>query len=204
VIVGISMLRNAGRSVMTYWLRVSRSGEPRVVSGGSVTDWVSASLTPRGDHAAILTSEGLGDGPNWWVRFGAFRGRMLPGNDAGRMDVNASRIFQQGGYWYGSETGGWGATTVEVFDQSSLFALYKRTWTFDDAESSNWFRHDGGITRLAGVDDEGALTAINVDSWAIASVPGTYSDAVPIDGGRLATMTKDGTLAFIDDPVPGP
>ena len=77
-------------------------------------------------------------------------------------------------------------------------------WTFDDATSSIWFRHDGQIKCLAGVTNSGALTVLNADSWAIASVPGTYADAVPVDGGRLATMTKDGTLAFIDDPVAGP
>jgi hypothetical protein len=202
IIVGEYMPSTSRRNVMTYWLRVGRAGVPRIVNHG-VTDWVSASLTPSGDKAAILTSEGLGDGPNWWVSFGKFHGRMLPGNDAGMMDASAQRIFQQGAYSYSSDTVAWGATTVEVFDRS-LFAIYKRTWTFDDASSSIWFRHNGQIDRLAGVDTEGALTVINVDSWAIASVPGIYEDAVPIDGGRIATMTPDGTLAFIADPVSGP
>jgi hypothetical protein len=201
VIVGIGMPRQDRRAVMTYWLRVTRDGSLRRVSHG-VTDWVFASLTPHGDRAAILTSNGLGDGPNWWVRFGAFRGRYLPGNDAGMMYASAQRIFQQGAYSYGDGADGWGATTVEVFDRS-LFAIYKRTWAFDDASSSVWFRHDGDITRIAGVGD-GALTVINVDTWAITTLPGTYADAVPIDGGRLATMTEDGTLAFIADPVAGP
>lgn len=202
VIVGIYMPSNGQRSVKTYWLRVSRAGVPRIVSRG-ITDWVDASLTPSGDKAAILTSDGLGDGPNWWVSFGRFHGGMLPGNDAGMLDASAQRIFEQGAYSYGSDSGGWGATTVEVFDRS-LFAIYKRTWTFDNDSSSMWFRHNGQIDRLAGVDNKGALTAINVGSWAIATIPGTYADAVPIDGGRLATITPGGTLGFIDDPVAGP
>jgi hypothetical protein len=203
LIVGASMRSTSKRRVMTYWLHVSRSGVPSIVSHG-VTDWVSASLTPSGDKAAILTSDGLGDGPNWWVSFGKFRGGMIPGNDAGMLDAGEQLIFEQGAYYYGDgDTTSWGATTVEVFDRS-LMAMYKRTWTFDDASSSLWFRHDGRIDRLAGVDNKGALTVINVNSWAITTVPGTYTDAVPIDGGRLATMTPDGTLVFIPDPVPGP
>ena len=202
LIVGTYMPSTDRRRVMTYWLRVSRSGVPSIVSRG-ITDWIGASLTPGGDKAAILTSGGLGDGPNWWVSFGRFHGRMLPGNDAGMLDVSSQRIFEQGGYSYGSDTVFWGATTVEVFDRS-LFPIYKRTWTFDDESSSMWFRHDAQIDRLAGVDEKGALTVINVDSWAITTLPEPYADAVPIDGGRIATMTGDGTLAFIADPVPGP
>jgi hypothetical protein len=202
LIVGTYMPSTSRRSVVTYWLQVSPSGEPRIVSRG-ITDWVSASLTPSGDKAAVLTSDGLGDGPNWYVTFGKFHGGMLPGNDAGMIHASAQRIFEQGGYSYGSDTTAWGATTVEVFDRS-LVDIYKRTWAFDDDTSSIWFRDDGPIDRLAGVDNTGALTVINVDSWAIASVPGTYADAVPIDDGRLATMTTDGTLAFIADPVAGP
>ena len=127
LIVGTYMPSTDRRRVMTYWLRVSRSGVPSIVSHG-ITDWVSASLTPSGDKAAILTASGLGDGPNWWVSFGKFHGRMLPGNDAGMLDASSQRIFEQGGYSYGSDTVFWGATTVEVFDRS-LFAVYKRTST---------------------------------------------------------------------------
>ncbi len=177
LIVGMSMPSTDRRRVMTCWLRVSRSGVPSIVSRG-ITDWVSASLTPSGDKAAILTASGLGDGPNWWVSFGQFHGRMLPGNDAGMLDASSQRIFEQGAYSYSSDTATWGATTVEVFDRS-LFAVYKRTWTFDDDSSSIWFRHDGRIDRLAGVDNTGALTVINVGSWAITTLPGPYADAVP-------------------------
>lgn len=201
VIVGISTLNQHKRIVLTYWLRVGRDGGLVRVSHG-VTDWVSAALTPKGDKAAILTSDGLGDGPNWWVSFGKFRGSYLPGNDAGMMAASAQRIFQQGAYAYGDDTSGWSATTVEVFDRS-LMPIYKRTWTFDDASSSMWFRNDEGITRLAGVDDQGVLTAVNVDDWKIAIVPGMYADAVPLGDGRLMTMTKDGTFTYIADPVPG-
>ena len=202
LIVGTYMPSTSRRAVMTCWLRVGRTGEPRVVGRG-ITDWVAASLTPSGDKAAVLTSGGLGDGPNWFVSFGKFHGGMLPGNDAGMIHASARRIFEQGAYSYVSDTVSWGAATVEVFDRS-LTGIYKRTWTFEDESSSIWFRDNGRIDRLAGVDDTGALTAINVDTWAIASVPGMYADAVPIDGGRLATMTPDGTLAFIADPVPAP
>ena len=202
LVLGAFTSRASKWRTMVYWVKVSRAGVPSIVSH-AVTDWVGASLTPSGDKAAVLTSDGLGDGPNWWVSFGKFHGRMLPGNDAGMMDASEQRIFEQGAYSFGGDSVSWGATTVEVFDRS-LMAQYKRTWTFDDASSSMWFRHDASIDRLAGVDNAGALTVINVDSWAITTVPGKYADAVPMADGRLATMTPDGTLAFIPDPVPNP
>jgi hypothetical protein len=46
----------------------------------------------------------------------------------------------------------------------------------------------------------GSVGPASRTAWA----PGLYADAVPIDGGRLATMKQDGTLAFIADPVAGP
>jgi hypothetical protein len=202
LIVGADMPSTSKRRVMTYWLHVSRSGAPSIVAH-KITDWVNASLTPSGDKAAILTSDGLGDGPNWWVSFGKFRGGMLPGNDAGMLDAGEQRIFEQGMYSYEGDSASWGATTVEVFDRS-LIGLYKRTWTFDDGASSIWFRHDPGIQHLAGVDNTGALTAINVDTYAIASVPGSYADAVPLSDGRLTTLTPEGVLDIIPNPVAVP
>jgi hypothetical protein len=190
------------RRVMTYWMRVGSAGVPVIVSH-RVTDWVGASLTPSGDKAVILTSGGVGDGPNWWVSFGRFAGGRLPGNDAGEVYASQQRIFEQGGYNYSGGSVSWGARTVAVFDRS-LMPLYKRTWVFDNDTSSIWFRHDASLDELAGLDNTGALTVINVDSWAIATVPGTYADAVPLGNGRLATMTPEGTLAFTANPVAGP
>ena len=91
---------------------------------------------------------------------------------------------------------------VTVLDHSPMM-IYKRAWTFDDASSSIWFRHNGRIDRLAGVDDKGALTVVNVDSWAITTLPGPYADAVPIDGGRIATMTPK-TAPWPSSPTPSP
>jgi len=82
--------------------------------------------------------------------------------------------------------------------------MYRRAWVWDDASSSIWFRHDPGIFNLAGIDNSGALTVINVDTYAIASVPGTYADAVPLADGRLTTLTREGVLDVIPNPVAGP
>lgn len=202
LIVGAFMPSTSTRRVMTYWLRVSSAGVPAIVSH-RVTDWVGASLTPSGDKAVILTSGGVGDGPNLWVSFGRFAGGMLPGNDAGEVDASQQRIFEQGSYSYGSGSVSWGADTVAVFDRS-LMPVYERTWAFDNDTWSIWFRHDPSLDELAGLDNTGVLTVINVDDWAIATVPGTYADAVPLADGRLATMTPAGTLAFIANPVAGP
>jgi hypothetical protein len=201
LIVGTNLPSADRRRVMTSWLRVSRSGVPSIVSRG-ITDWVYVALSPSGDKAAVMTSEAVGGVGNRWVSFGRFSGRLFEGEDSGQMDVSAHRIFVQGRYTFGDGQDGWSTHTVTVLDHSPMM-IYKRAWTFDDASSSIWFRHNGRIDRLAGVDDKGALTLVNVDSWAITTLPGPYEDAVPIDGGRIATMTEDGTLAFIADPVPG-
>ena len=202
LIVGTNMPSTDRRRVMTSWLRVSRSGVPSIVGRG-ITDWVYVALSPSGDKAAVMTSEAVGGVGNRWVGFGRFSGRLFEGEDSGQMDVSAYRIFVQGRYTFGDGQDGWSTHTVTVLDHSPMM-IYKRAWTFDDASSSIWFRHNGRIDRLAGVDDKGALTVVNVDSWAITTLPGPYEDAVPIDDDRIATMTEDGTLAFIADPVPGP
>lgn len=201
LIVGTSMPSTDRRRVMTCWLRVSRSGVPSIVSRG-ITDWVYVALSPRGDKAAVMTSEAVGGVGNRWVSFGRFSGRLFEGEDSGEMDVSAHRIFVQGRYTFGDGQDGWSTHMVTVLDHSPMM-IYKRAWTFDDATSGIWFRCNGRIDRLAGVDDKGALTVVNVDSWAITTLPGPYADAVPINGGRIATITGDGTLAFIADPVPG-
>jgi hypothetical protein len=202
LIVGTNMPSTDRRRVMTSWLRVSRSGVPSIVSRG-ITDWVYVALSPSGDKAAVMTSEAVGGVGNRWVSFGRFSGRLFEGEDSGQMDVSAHRIFVQGGYTFGDGQDGWSTDMVTVLDHSPMM-IYKRAWTFDDASSGIWFRHNGRIDRLAGVDDKGALTVVNVNSWAITTLPGPYEDAVPLDDGRIATMTEDGTLAFIADPVPGP
>ena len=86
----------------------------------------------------------------------------------------------------------------------SMQYMYQRAWVWDNASSSIWFRHDPGIFNLAGIDNSGALTVINVDTYAIASVPGTYADAVPLADGRLTTLTREGVLDTIPNPVAGP
>jgi len=193
---------SSGRRVQTDWVTVSRSGIPSIVSQG-ITPWVYVALSPSGDKAAVMDSAAVGGVGNRWVDFGKFSGRLFEGEDSSQMDVSAQKIFVQGAYTFGNDQLGWSTYGVTVLDHGPMM-LYKRAWTFDDATSSIWFRHDGQILCLAGVDSSGALTVINTETWAIASVPGTYADAVPIDGGRLATMTQDGTLAFVADPVAGP
>jgi hypothetical protein len=202
IVVGESLPSTSQRREMVYWLRVSREGVPTIVSH-RITDWAYAALSPSGDRAAIMTSEAVGGVGNLWVRFGRFSGRLFEGEASGQMDASAQRIFVQGAYTFGDDQLGWSTYMVTVLDHTPMM-LYKRAWTFNEASSSIWFRHDGQIKCLAGVTNSGALTVINTDTWAIASVPGTYAAAVPIDGGRLATMTKDGTLAIMDDPVEGP
>jgi len=204
LLIGVAAYATNQRNVVAHWVRVDGSGTPRVVAR-RMTNWVAASLTPNGDHAAVMPSAAVGGVGNRWVAFGKFGGQLLEGEDSSQIDASAHRIFVQGAYIYGDDTAGWSTymlTVMQVFQEP--MAVYQRAWTFDDSTSSIWFRHDGRIVCLAGVDDKGALTVANSDTWAIASVPGTYADAVPIDGGRLATMTQDGTLAFVADPVAGP
>ncbi len=204
LLIGVAAYATNQRNVVAHWVRVDRSGMPRLVAR-RMTTWVSASLTPNGGHAAVMPSAAVGGVGNRWVAFGKFGGQLLGGEDSGQIDASARRIFVQGAYTYGDETAGWSTymvTVMQVFQEP--MAVYQRAWTFDDSTSSIWFRHDGQIVCLAGVDNKGALIVANSDTWAIASVPGTYADAVPIDGGRLATMTQDGVLAFIADPVAGP
>jgi hypothetical protein len=191
-----------GPLVQTYWVQVDRAGTPRIVSH-RITQWGYAALSPKGDKAAVMAAEGMGDSTNRWVSFGRFSGPAFESENAGEIYVSDHKVFQQGSYTFETEAAAWGTYNVTVYDWQ-LYAMYKRAWTFDDATSSIWFRHDGQIRCVAGVTNSGALTVVNTDSGAIASVPGTYADAVPIDGGRLVTMTKDGTLAVIDDPVAGP
>jgi hypothetical protein len=45
---------------------------------------------------------------------------------------------------------------------------------------------------------------INVDTYMLATVPGTYADAVPLSDGRLTTLTPEGVLDIIPNPVAGP
>jgi hypothetical protein len=94
-----------GSLLMTYWVRVSAQGVPYLVSH-RVTQWVGASLTPRGDKAAIMTSESIGGVGNLWITFGRFTGAEFAGEDAGDVYASNTRIFEQGGYTYGNDTPG--------------------------------------------------------------------------------------------------
>ncbi len=201
--VGIYMHKTDRWRTMLYWLRVDGSGAPRIVSG-KVTDWPYLALSPDGSHAAVMSSRNAPvASPNLWVEFGKFGGRLLPGDGAAEIGVAKWRIFEQGGYSYQGDAASWSTTSVSVVDWGMQY-MYQRAWVWDDASSSIWFRHDPGIFYLAGVDSSGGLTVINVDTWALARVPGTYADAVPIDGGTMAVMTTGGALSLIANPVVAP
>jgi hypothetical protein len=202
--VGVYMHHPSEWRTMMYWLRVSPAGRPTIVSH-EVTDWPYLALSPDGAHAAVITSRNAPvASPNLWVDFGKFTGRLLPaGASTGEIGVAKWRIFEQGGYSYQSDAAAWGTAEVSVVDWSMQY-MYQRAWAWDDASSSIWFRHDPGIFELAGIDNTGALTLINVDTYALATVPGTYADAVPLADGRLATLTPEGVLSVIPNPVAGP
>jgi hypothetical protein len=201
--IGVYMHNPNKWRTMMYWLRVSLTGVPSIASHG-VTDWPYLALSPEGHNAAVISSRNAPQASrNLWVDFGKFGGRLLPGESPGEIGVGSARIFGQGGYTYEGDSAAWGTATVSVVDYSMQY-IYQRSWVWDNASSSIWFRHDPGIFELAGVDNTGALTVIDVDTWAIATVPGTFADAVPIRGGTLATVTPDGVLSFIPNPVVGP
>jgi hypothetical protein len=183
--------------MMLYWLRVSRAGVPSIVSH-RVTDWSYLALSPDGSKAAVMPPE---SSPNLWVGFGKFAGRPLPAQGLLEIGVGSRRIFAQGGYNYESESAAWSSSTVTVLDWA-LSPEYQRTWVWDNVTSGIWFRHDAGIRYLAGIDHTGALTAIDVDTYAIAAVPGIFADAVPLGDGTLVTVTPAGVLGFIPNPVP--
>ena len=201
--IGIYMHKTDRWRTMMYWLRVDGSGAPRIVSGG-VTDWPYLALSPDGSHAAVMSSRTAPvASPNLWVEFGKFGGRLLPGEGAAEIGVAKWRIFEQGGYSYQGDGASWSTTSVCVVDWGMQY-MYQRAWVWEDASSSIWFRHDPSIFFLAGVDSAGALTVINVDTYAVATVPGTYADAVPIEGGTMAVMTTGGALSLIVNPVAAP
>jgi hypothetical protein len=203
--IGVYMVNSSKWRTMIYWLRVSRAGVPSILSNG-VTDWPYLALSPDGSHAAVMSSRNPPEASrNLWVEFGKFTGRLLPGggDNAGEIGVAKWRIFEQGSYSYQSDTVAWGTSEVAVVDWSMQY-MYQRAWTWDNASSSIWFRHDPGIFQLAGVDNTGALTVINVDTYTLATVPGTYADAVPLADGRLTTLTREGVLDIIPNPVAGP
>jgi hypothetical protein len=203
--VGVYMADPGKWRTTIYWLRVSRAGVPSIVSHG-VTDWPYLALSPDGSHAAVMSSRNAPEASrNLWVEFGKFTGRLLPGSGDGTSEIGVAkwRIFEQGGYSYQSDTVAWGTSEVAVVDWSMQY-MYQRAWVWDEAAGSIWFRHDPGIFNLAGIDDTGALTVINVDTYTLATVPGTYADAVPLSDGRLTTLTPEGVLDIIPNPVAGP
>jgi hypothetical protein len=202
VAVGVYMSKPSAWRTMIYWLRVSRSGVPSIVAHG-ITNWPYLALSPDGSHAAVISDRHAPYAMrNLWVDFGKFTGRLLPGDPPTEFAVGPQRIFEQGGYSYSSDAGSWSTTTVSVVDWS-MYYMYQRAWVWDNDSGSIWFRYDPGIHYLAGIDDAGALTAINVDTWAIAPVLGTYADAVPLADGRLAVLSPEGALSFIANPVAG-
>jgi len=201
--VGAYMHKTDRWRTMMYWLRVSGAGVPRVVSH-AVTDWPYLAMSPDGTKAAVISDRNPPEASrNLWVDFGKFSGRLLPGDPPTEMEVGPQRIFEMGGYGYGNDSIAWNTSTVAVIDWSMQYA-YQRAWTWNNSTDSIWFRHDPAISYLAGIDTSGALTAINVDTWAMATVPGTYADALPVAGGRVATITPAGVLNYIVNPVAGP
>jgi hypothetical protein len=197
--VGVYMNDPHRWRMMMYWLRVSRSGAPSIVAH-KVTDWSYLVLSPDGSKAAAMPTD---SGPNLWMDFGKFAGRPLPAEGLLEIGVGPQRIFAQGGYSYESDSAAWSTSTVAVLDWA-LDPEYQRAWVWDNVTSGIWFRHDPDIRYLAGVDNTGALTAINVETYAIAPVPGVFADAVPLADGRLATLSPTGVLSFIANPVAGP
>jgi hypothetical protein len=203
ILLGEYMPVSANRSLhMTYWVKVDPSGRPRLVSHRA-TEWVGASLTPSGDRAAIMTSQSIGGVGNLWMSFGRFAGPEFAGENAGDVYASATRIFEQGGYTYGSESIAWGTTSVSVFDRS-LTAIYQRAWTFEDDHSSVWFTHDRRLAYLAGTTNAGLVTVMNVDDWDTQVLPGAWAAVTPTSDGRLATMTTTGAFSYIPNPVAGP
>jgi hypothetical protein len=197
--VGVYMNKpNAWRMTM-YWLRVSRAGVPSIVSR-KVTDWSYQAMSPDGAKAAAMPPD---SSPNLWVDFGRFTGRQLPAQGLLEIGVGPRRIFAQGGYTFESDAAAWGTSTVAVLDWA-LYLEYQRAWVWDNVTSGIWFRHDPDIRYLAGVDTTGALTAINVETYAIAPVPGVFADAVPLADGRMAVVSPTGVLSNIPNPVAEP
>jgi hypothetical protein len=188
-----------GSLLMTYWVRVSSAGVPQLVSH-HVTQWVGAALTPRGDNAAVMTSQSIGGVGNLFVPFGKFTGPEFAGENAGEVYASNARIFEQGGYSYSNETLGWGTWSVNVFDRS-LTPVYQRAWTFDDDSSSVWFSHDAGVKFLAAKTSAGVVTVMNTDTWATQVLPGDWAAVTPTSDGRLATLTNAGVFAYLPNPV---
>jgi hypothetical protein len=184
-----------------YWIAVNRGGVPAIVSH-RMTDWVSVSLSPGGAWAAVMTG---GDQPNLWLRFGRFSGRSLPGEDTGEIEVGRQAIFEMEGYSYSSDTTSWGVYTAEVLDRPALVPIYKRAWVNDGQSSDVWFNTDPDIAWLTSLNaTPGSLTVVNLMTWDTATVPAAYVDAIPVEGGQIATLTDTGTLAYIANPVPNP
>ena len=191
---------NAWRDVV-YWVAVSRSGVPVIVSH-RVTDWVSVSLSPEGAWAAVMTGD---DQSNVWLRFGRFSGRDLPGEDAGEIEVGSQAIFEMEGYSYSSDTTSWGVYTAEVLGRPALIPLYKRAWVNDGKSGDVWFNTDPDIGWLTSLNaTPGSLTVVNLMTWDTVTISTVYVDAMPVKGGQIATLTDTGTLAYIANPVPNP
>jgi hypothetical protein len=181
-----------------YWIRVNAHGVPRVVSDKR-TDWDEVVMSPSGKWAAAVPLQGY---PKTWVRFGQFSGPHLPSDDTFSVQVGPHLIFESDTGGYGSSDGTtWDLNLVETVQLPHLYLSYERAWT----DGSVRFAADANIQwALSSTAVPGSLTVINLESWDTASVPNTYADAMVVPGGKIATLTDTGALAYIANPVPNP
>jgi hypothetical protein len=178
----------------TYWIRITSTGKPVIASHG-VTDWVYVAMSPSGSHAAVIC---MPDWPNRWVSFGKFTGSLLPGEATGSLTVGRSRVLVMGSYSFSNGANSWAASTIQVIGLPSLVTWWERTWLTADMMC----RSDPAIDNLAWVDPvSGGFQVTNVDTWDVADLAGTYADVVPVASGSLATLSTDGVLSYIANPV---
>ncbi len=178
----------------TYWIRITKAGVPQIAAR-SVTDWVAAALSPSGAYAAVTSDP---DGPNHWVRFGAFSGRPLAGEDNSLIYVGPRSVFVYGSYTYNAGSDHWAATTARVIDLPQLYTGWERTWLVSDMS----FRFDPAIDYVAWTDPAtGTNEVTSMDDWTTAALAGSYADVVPVAGAKLATVTTTGTVAYIANPA---
>jgi hypothetical protein len=199
VVLGMRPNSETTRLHTIYWIKVDKNGMPRI-AGQSRTDWFYAALSPDGSRVAVIHR---GNAPNEWVAFGATHGRFLRGEDSNEITVGARRILVQGGFGYTSGMEGtwyWGGHSAQVLERRvRLLPSWERFFP-----SNPHLRHDPAIDYLASVDGTGALTVYSVGGYAWATVPGPFAMAIPVAGGRIATLAADGTLRYIANPVAGP
>lgn len=132
------------------------------------------------------------------MRFGAFSGRPLAGEDNGLIYVGPRSIFIAGSYGESAGNDHWGATTARVVDLPQLSTDLERTWLVMNVA----FRFDPAIDYVAWTDPTtGTNEVTSMDGWATAALAGSYADVVPVAGAKLATITTTGTVAYITNPA---